>query len=177
MPLDLSEIDPPVWRVLIQDTAYGPYTFGQMQSFIGEGRIGLQTKISKGDVAPFVDAETVQELQPALREKALTKPKRRESDQSDTPQNYIIVSRLTGAGENSLVQSLNTFGSFGEAMPGVYVLRSKTKLSVIQQRLQTLTQERDRILIVNATTNRLGWFNLGPEADVHLRSVWDKKLD
>lgn len=107
----------------------------------------------------------------------MVKPKRRKNDQGNSPHNYIIVSKLTGAGESKLVHALNTFGSFGEAMPGVFVLRSNTKLSVIQKNLHDLTQERDKILIVDATANRLGWFNLGPEADVHLKSVWDKKLD
>ncbi len=177
MTLDLSQVDPPIWRVLIKDTAYGPYTLGQMQSFVEEGRIGLQTKVAKGDGEPFIAAETIQDLQDALRKKHLHQPKRRASDRTEAPHNYIIISRLTGMGETGLLQRLNTFGSFGQAMTGVYVLRSSTKLSVIQQTLQQATTARDEVLIVDATANRLGWFNLGPEADIHLRSVWDKKID
>lgn len=176
MTLDLNQIDPPLWRVLIKDTAYGPYTFGQMQAFIDEGRINLQTKIAKGDGAPFMEAETQIELQAALRKKYLTKQKRRASDQSDKPHNYIIISRLTGMGAAEFMKQLNTVGSFGEAMAGVYVLRSQIKLSALQKRLQSLTTARDEVLIVDATSNRLGWFNLGPESDVHLRSVWDKDI-
>lgn len=177
MTLDLSQVDPPIWRVLIKDTAYGPYTLGQMQSFISEGRIGLQTKVAKGDGEQFVAAEMVKDLQESLRQKHLKHPKSRTSDKTETPHNYIIISRLTGTGEASLLQRLNTFGSFGQAMPGVYVLRSKAKLSVIQQTLQRATTARDELLIVDATANRLGWFNLGPEADVHLRSIWDKQIN
>lgn len=177
MTLDLSEIDPPVWRVLIENTAYGPYTFGQVQSYINEGRIGLHSKIAKGDNAAFVDAETLKELQPALRKKVLEQPKRRQGDQSGTPHNYTIISQLKGESETKLVQCLNAFGSFGEAMPGVYVLRSKAKLSTLQKGLKAATQSLDRVLIVNATMNKLGWFNLGPAADAHLRSIWDKDLD
>lgn len=176
MTLDLGEVDPPVWRVLINDTAYGPYTLGQMRSFISEGRIGLQTKVARGDGAPFITAETAIDLQEALREKILAQPKRRESDQDDSPNNYLIISRLSGMAQTGLMQLLNSFGNFGEALPGVYVLRSKTKLSSLQKALKQNTTERDKILIVNATTNRLGWFNLGPEADIHLRSVWDKDI-
>ena len=177
MTLDLSQVDPPVWRVLIKNTAYGPYTLGQMQSFVEEGRIALQTKVAKGDGEPFVAAETIRELQDALRKKHLSQPKRRASDQTEAPHNFIIISRLTGMGEDSLIKRLNTLGSFGIAMTGVYVLRSSTKLSVLQNALQQVTGARDEVLIVDATADRLGWFNLGPEADVHLRSVWDKKVD
>lgn len=177
MTLDLSKIDPPIWRVLIQSTAYGPYTLGQLQGFVTEGRIGLQTKIARGDGAAFVAAETLPELQPALRAKLNAKPTRRAEDQAETPHNYIIISRLTGVGQEVIIRQLNQLGSFGEAMPGVYVLRTKTKLSALQKSLNAVTTARDSVLIVDATSNRLGWFNLGPEADIHLRAVWDKKLE
>lgn len=173
--LDLSEVDPPIWRVLIKDTAYGPYTLGQLQGFIAEGRITLQTKIAKGDGAPFVEAETLPALQPALRTKMREARQSDEGDQGDKPHNYIIITRLAG-GDEPILHKINSLGSFGEAMPGVYVLRSKVKLSAIQQSLNSLAGERDRVLIVDATANRLGWFHLGPEADIHLRSVWDKKI-
>jgi len=110
----------------------------------------------------------------------VTKPRLRESDQADTPHNYIIIAKLSDLsdlGETNLTRCLNTLGRFGEAMPGVYVLQSTTKLSTIQKTLQTATTESDKVLVVDATANRLGWFNLGSEADIHLRSVWDKKLD
>ena len=32
--LELGEVDPPKWRVLVHGTTYGPYTLGQMQSFV-----------------------------------------------------------------------------------------------------------------------------------------------
>lgn len=177
MTLDLSQVDPPVWRVLIKNTAYGPYTLGQMQSFVGEGRIGLQTKVAKGDGEPFVAAETIRELQDALREKHISQPRGQADGKTEASHNFIIISRLAGMGEDNLVKRLNTLGSFGIAMTGVYVLRSSVKLSALQQALQQATGARDEVLIVDATADRLGWFNLGPEADVHLRSVWDKKDD
>ena len=175
--LDLSKIDPPVWRVLIQSTAYGPYTLGQLQGFIEDGRIGLQTKVAKGDGAAFVAAEIIPELQPALRKKLLSAKNKRQEEKPGTPHNFIIVTKLSGGhgASQALMQTINSFGSFGETMPGIFVLRSKAKLSTIQQRLNAAVSARDRVLIVDATSNRLGWFNLGPEADVHLRSIWDKK--
>jgi len=174
--LDLSKVDPPVWRVLIKSTAYGPYTLGQLQGFIEDGRIGLQTKVAKGDGAAFIAAETIPELQPALRKKFINARNKGEEDRPDTPHNYIIITKLSGGdgASQALMQAINSFGSFGEAMPGIFVLRSKVKLSTIQKALNAAVSSKDRVLIVDATSNRLGWFNLGPEADVHLRSIWDK---
>ena len=171
--LDLSEVDPPIWRVLIQNTAYGPYTLGQMAAFIAEGRVGLHTKVAKGDGAAFVDAETVSSLQPALREKMSSQDSAAPEDDGE-PHNYLVITRLSAGGNDTLMHTLNNLGSFGEAMPGVYVLRSASRLAKIQSMLRKLTGARDKVLIVDASTNRLGWFNLGPEADVHLRSIWEK---
>lgn len=177
MTLDLGEVDPPIWRVLIKETVYGPYTLGQLQAFVSEDRIIPQTRLARGDGAPFVAAETIRELRASLYEKYFAKPKTEDSPKANAAHNYIIISRLNGTGESTLVRHLNTLGSFGEAMPGVYVLRSLIKLSALQKNLKALTHESDKLLIVDASSNRLGWFNLGPEADIHLSAIWDKKMD
>lgn len=169
--LDLSKIDPPKWRILIGETAYGPYTLGQLQGFIGEGRIALQTKISSGDGKAFAAAETYPALQPALREKWKRSEPVKSSE--DTSHNYLVVARFTVEGDRSVVQALNNLGTFGEAMPGVFILRSKQRLAAVQKALRTHLGTHDQLLVVDATTNRLAWFNLGPEADVHLKTTWD----
>ena len=54
--LNLSEIYPPVWRVLVKGSVYGPYTLGQMQTFISDRRIGPGTQIAEGDGGAFLPA-------------------------------------------------------------------------------------------------------------------------
>ena len=174
--LDLGRVDPPVWRVLIKDVAYGPYTLGQMQAFIDEGRVGMQTRVAKGEHAPIVAAESAKELQPALRKKYVSRPTA-DDDHSEAPRNYVVIAQLAGSTNDELARQLNAYGSFGETLPGVYLLRSRTRLSLIQKGLQSITNIRDRVLIVDATNDRLGWFNLGPESDVYMRTIWDKKID
>ena len=174
--LDLGRVDPPVWRVVINDTAYGPYTLGQMQAFIDEGRIGLRTKVTSGEGSPIVAAETQKELQAALRKKYISKAAPQDDSKAATPHNYVVIAQLSGSSEDALIRKLNSFGSFGEALPGVFVLRSTASLSLIQKSLKETTDIRDRVIIVDASNNRLGWFNLGPESDVHLKTIWDKKI-
>ncbi len=168
-PLDLNEVDPPVWRVLVSGTAYGPYTFGQIQTFIHEGRIASGTKVAEGDGAAFIPASDVPALASAFGMAV-------RSDRAEEPANFIIVTRLAGSAERAVTQALNELGAFGEAIPGVYLLRSHARLSRIRDRLQTLTDLQDKVLIVDATHDRLAWFNLGPEADIHIHAVWDKDV-
>lgn len=171
-PLNLADIDPPLWRVIVEDTAYGPYTLGQLQSFIGEGRLGPASLVAKGDGAPILEARNVPELDAKFSHHS--RDRMEKTPQNEQTCNYLIVTRLSGAEEASLVQALNSLGNFGGAMPGAYVLSSTSKLAAVQKRLSEAVGTLDQVLIVNATTNRLGWFNLGPEADIHLRAIWNR---
>lgn len=167
--LDLARIDPPAWRILIGETVYGPYTLGQLQGFVAEGRIALTTKIAEGDGAPFIPAERHGALQGALRDKwkdATRQPR------TEGAHNYLIITRFSTESDTVIVQALNGLGTFGEAMPGVFILSSEARLSTLQTTLRARLGSTDQLLIVDATDNRLGWFNLGPEADVQLKSIW-----
>jgi len=54
--LDLGRIDPPIWRILVADVVYGPYTMGQMQSFLRESRLSPQSIVAMGDGGAFKPA-------------------------------------------------------------------------------------------------------------------------
>lgn len=173
-PIDLGQLDPPRWRVLVKNVAYGPYTLGQIKAFIAEGRVSLNSKLADGDGAPFQQAADIALLGREFEAKA-TKA-RATATETPIPQNYLIVCRLSQTPEARFVSAMNTLGNFGEAMPSVYLLRSTLKLAAVQQSLREIVSDSDQVVIVNATMNRLGWFNLGMEADVHVRSIWDKPV-
>lgn len=169
-PLDLSVIDPPVWHVMVSETSYGPYTLGQMKGFIGEGRVSAITKVAMGDGGAFLPAGDTPELLSGFGEAV-------REDRADEPANYVVITRIEGSAQRAIGQALNELGSFGEALPGVYLLRSSARLSRIRNRLQSLTDLRDKVMIVDASHNRLAWFNLGPEADIHVHAVWEKDFE
>ena len=92
---------------------------------------------------------------------------------NDTLSNFVIIAHLL-EGDRDLIELLNQIGSFGEAMPGVFLLRSRFKLSEIQSELRTITSLEEKIMIVDASHNRLAWLGLGADANVHMKSIWDK---
>ena len=166
-PLNLSAVDPPVWHVMVSDTSYGPYTLGQMKSFISEGRISATTRVAKGDGGAFRPAAQVAELLSGFGEAVRT-------DFGEEPANFVIITRIQGSAENAIGHALNELGTYGQVMPGIYLLRSRARLSRIRDRLQSLTGTRDKVMIVDASNDRLAWFHLGPETDVHVHAVWDR---
>ncbi|WP_018147950.1 DUF4339 domain-containing protein [Henriciella marina] len=172
--LDLSEIDPPEWRVLVNDNVYGPYTLGQMQGFIRERRIGAGTQVAEGDGGAFIPAQEHQPLVQSL--KASLRPSV-DAEAAGEPSNYLIIAKLTGTGEMQLISAINRLGKFAEIMPGVWALRSTVKQAKLRDRLKQTVTSSDQVMIANASSGRLAWLNLGPEADVHIRRVWDANVD
>lgn len=169
--LNLSEIDPPQWRVLVSGTVYGPYTMGQVQGFVRERRIGANTKVAEGDGGAFRMAAEHAALTPLFGTGAETG-----SAEPGEPANYLIIARLAGTGEMQLISALNRLGRFAEVMPGVWALRSTARQARVRERLQATVAPGDQVMIANASTGRLAWLNLGPEADVHIRRIWDAEI-
>lgn len=170
--LKLGDIDPPRWRVLVNGTTYGPYTLGQMQGFVRERRIGPGTLVSGRQDSDFTAASE----HDAMRSMFET-GQGGESEDVQAPSNYLIVARLTGTGVMQFIGALNRLGKFAEVMPGVWTLRTKARQSRVRDRLQATIASGEQVMIANATTGRLAWLNLGPEADVHIRRVWDAPID
>ena len=170
--LNLSNVDPAQWRVLVNGSVYGPYTLGQMYAFIRDRRVGPKTQVSYGDEGDFVSANQQRMLAEALH----VEHSRPETDEVETF-NYLIIAKLTGTGEMQLVSAINRLGSFAEVMSGVWALRSKMKQNKLREKLQQTVSSADQVMVANASTGRLSWLNLGPEADIHIRRVWDADLD
>ncbi|WP_370235787.1 MULTISPECIES: hypothetical protein [Henriciella] len=169
--LDLSKVDPPQWRVLVHGSVYGPYTRGQMQAFIRERRIVEETKVACGDGGAFVLAREHEDLATAFAGLRATT-----SEAESEPSNYLIIARLASTGEMQMMSVLNRLGKFAEVMPGVWALRSTVRQARVRERIQAALGVADQVMIANATSGRLAWLNLGPEADIHIRNVWDAKI-
>lgn len=165
-----DQADLPRWRVLVQGTVYGPYTLSQVQTFVGERRIGANSRVAEGESNDFRAASEHAGLR-ALFETGETR-----ADAEDVAANYLVIAKLSGTGQMQLMGALNRLGKFAEVMPGVWALRSEAKQSRVRERLQATITTGDQVMIANASTGRLAWLNLGPEADVHIRRVWDADL-
>ena len=163
-PLDLSEVDPSIWRVLVSDEVYGPYTLGQIRQFIKEGRISARSKIAEGNNARFIQASDCAKLSLAFSIPSQDSPQAK-------PANLVVIAQLLDD-DRALVGALNQLGSFGEAMPGVFLLKSSIRLSEIHTRLSAAITEGEKIMVVDASNDRLAWLGLGSDADEHVHAVW-----
>lgn len=176
-PLDLAAVDPAIWYVFVKDTVYGPYTLGQLQGFVAEGRVTQNSLVSKGDSQKPQRASKMAELQAAFIERARSEAPEAPAAPSGPASNYVIVTQLDRTSDVDLIICMNGLGEFASVFPGTFILSSTYRLRDIQRALHEATTLDDQIMIVNASSGRLGWLNIGTDTDIHLREIWAKADD
>jgi hypothetical protein len=173
--LDLAELDPPVWHVMAQGIAHGPFTLGQLQAFADTGRINALTRISSGDGEPFLPALDHAPLRPRIEAWLAARSVRRAE-----ASNFVIVSGPdAGSGTQrpfALGTALNQLGRFAEPMPGTFVLRSNRPLADVRRALLAAAPEGTQLLILESRDARLGWSGLSAPGADSVRAVWDAPI-
>ena len=164
--LDLSEVDPQVWRVTAGETVYGPYTLGQVRAFVAEGRVAAHSLVSEGTGGFRPAAEMA-----ALRDLFVGDPAATEPVAREEPSNMLVVIQATDT-RAGLVEALSAFGPFVEAMAGTLLLKTTERLAVVRAALETVAAPGDRVVIVDATANRIAWIGMEPVEDRAVREVW-----
>ncbi len=175
-PLDLSKLDPMVWRILSRGEAHGPYNLAQVRSYIENGRIGPGTRISANQDAPFLPALHQPQLAPVFEQlNAMRIAERAKAS------NFVIVirSELDDLNEARAHASkaLNTVGKFAETMPGVYILRAAIRVNQLRTALTKDSDSPFQMMIAEAPDGRLGWHGLDSTMDSRLRNIWNAPLE
>ena len=168
--LDLSSIDPPIWRIMVEGAVYGPYTFGQLQSFAAEGRLNETSKVANGDGGAFLIARSHAELASLFQ----AQPSETAPVEHEESSNYFLTVQTDGDGRRAVIMFLNEVGTFSELMPDSFILTSTQTIVELRAQLSTVLAERGRCVIVNARTGQLAWMGLKPDADAHAKLIWKR---
>jgi hypothetical protein len=94
-----------------------------------------------------------------------------------TGANFVIVTDLKGTGSGHLQAAINKLGDNYRVTPSVWVLRSELPAGSIRNELTPALGRYDSLFVVDTTQNRTAWFNLGPDADAHIRKIWVRDAD
>jgi hypothetical protein len=63
-------------------------------------------------------------------------------------------------------------GPFAPIGPGAWIVRSRMTAGQIRNRLTPHLGRGDRCTVIDASRDRMAWFNLGPEVEINLREIW-----
>lgn len=157
------------WWVQVRGRAFGPYSLQQMARFLSEGRVRPNTMVSEKPDAEWTEAHRVTALR-GLRAPAPS------NDAHIEATNAFIHAEIVSGSFNAFTAALEGMGSVCELAPGLWLVRTKFSAGVIRNTLSQTLERGDRFVVIDASRDRLAWFNLGPEVDVRISKTWNGPL-
>jgi hypothetical protein len=173
MPLDGTH---ETWWVQAQGRAYGPYTRTQIARFIGEGRVSAATLVSNSDRGEWREARNTPSIAAALADDRTNFKPAPGKPAEAAEANVIIYGQMMGGTQRAFEQEMRCLGACVEVTEGFYILRTRHTAGAIRNALSQALSRGDKFIVVDATRERLAWFNLGPEVDVKIRDVWNAAI-
>ena len=172
--LNLADLDPPVWHIMGQGKAHGPFTLGQLQAFADAGKINPLTRISAGNGEPFLPALDHALLRPRIETFLETRAARRAE-----ASNFVIISGPDAGTDrrHAIGAALNALGRFAEPMPGTFILRSGRALADVRRALTAAAPEGTQLVIFESRDARLSWSGLSVQSADSVRAVWDAPVN
>lgn len=156
------------WWVQIRGRAFGPYTIEQMASFLVEGRVRPTTMVSDNGKDNWTEARRVMAL------RGLRKPAA--ANDAVEAANVFVHAEICSGSWMAFMAALESMGYVCDLGPGFWLLRTRFTSGVIRNTLSQTLERSDRVVVIDATRDRLAWFNLGPEIDVRIGRVWNGPL-
>jgi hypothetical protein len=156
------------WWVQVRGRKFGPYTIEQMARFLSEGRVRPTTMVSADGETEWLEARRVM----ALRGLRTPTP----ANDAIEAANVFVHAEIVSGSWNGFMAALESMGTVCDLAPGLWLVRTKFSAGVVRNTLSQTLERGDRFVVVDATRDRLAWFNLGPETDVRIAKVWNGPL-
>jgi hypothetical protein len=154
------------WWVRVSGKAYGPYSKAQLASFFAEGRVKPTTQVSDSPDGAWVEARRVI---------GLMGPTHVVGAEQEAANVFVHAEIFSGA-YGAFAAALEGMGAVCSLSPHLWLLRTPYSVGVIRNKLSQTLERGDRFVVIDASRDRLAWFNLGPEVDVRIGKVWNAPL-
>jgi hypothetical protein len=170
-----------MWRIEAEGRVYGPYSFAQMTEFAAQGRLSAASRVSDQADGGFRRAREVAQLQPlfaATQIKAQAPAPALAPSPTAAPEeaNVLVFVEAHTLSHDALEDTLASLGLAVPVAQGLWLMRTRHTSSVIRNMVSQKLKAGDRLFVLDATRDKLAWFNLGPVADVRVREVWNAAL-
>lgn len=151
------------WWVQIRGRAFGPYSIERMAQFMSEGRIKPTTMVTDKPEGAWTEARRIMSL------RGLRTP----TPANDVAANVIVHAEIASGAHTAFVAAIEGLGHICDLANGLWLLRTRHSAGTIRNTLSQTLEHGDRFIVVDATRDRLAWFNLGPDVDVRIAKVWN----
>jgi hypothetical protein len=171
----INQEAPASWWVQVRGQAYGPYSQAQLIRYIGEGRVRPNSPVAQAQNGAknhnWIEARSVDALMAPFRATSFASSK-----QNDEAANLFVHADLISGSHNVFIAALEGFGALCQLTPSLWLVRTTHGVGVIRNALSQTLERGDRFVVIDASRDRLAWFNLGPEFDVKIKDVWNAPL-
>ena len=157
------------WWVQVRGKAFGPYALDQMARFVAEGRVRPTTLVADNPDGAWLEARRVLAL------RGLRAPTTGQ-DRPVEAANVFVHAEIVSGSWNAFMAALEGMGAVCDLAPGLWLVRTRYSAGVVRNTLSQTLERGDRFVVIDATRDRLAWFNLGPEVDVRIGKVWNGPL-
>lgn len=165
------------WWVQAKGAAYGPYTRAQLERFVGEGRVRAATLISTRRDGGWREAQRAPEFAGLFAAPAPAPAAGFAPGKAGEPANLFVFTEIHSGAWMQFMAALEAMGRVAELAPGFWLLRTRLSSGAVRNALSQTLASGDRFVVVDATRDRLAWFNMGPGPEVAIREVWNGDLD
>ena len=86
--------------------------------------------------------------------------------------NFVLIFDVKSRGHGRLEEDIMGMGKAVKILPGIWLLHGPYTAGSIRNQLLHHFGTLDSFFIVDATRDKLAWFNFGPEVDSLVRNVW-----
>lgn len=182
-PRYASEALNSTWRINVIGQVYGPYTGHQIRSFAREGRLAPHSIVQAGEMGPWITAID----DPVLGQLFVPEPVKKSvqpvaaagvgAPAAAPESNFVVVTELRGTGTGAIQSVISKLGEAYRLSSSVWLLRSSRTAAAIRNELTPCMGRSDTLFVVDTNQSKTAWFNLGPEADAHIRKVWKREAE
>lgn len=165
------------WWVQVRGQAYGPYSEIQMAAFVKEGRVKPSTLVSAAADGAWRQASTVDGVRDFFRAERSFAESAPASAAAEKPgadiANMFVFAEIFSGATMKFLAALEGMGLVVDMAPNLWLIRTRYSVGAIRNALSQTLETGDRFIVVDASRDRLAWFNLGPETDVRIKGVWN----
>lgn len=193
---------PDQWYVQFDGLSYGPFTHGQMQEFVSEGRVISDSLITPDPSRGYFQAQafpiftqwtnaaqtapqqmiaqpvTGQTPQMQVRAEqpvpvAMGQSYSNATLQAPSPTVLLVMAEIRSAQGMPFLQTLQTHGPAQRIGDTVWLLRSAISADALRTSLSRTLSKQDRLFILDSFHNKTAWYNIGADMDQRIRELWN----
>jgi len=166
---------PRQWFVQVDGQAYGPFDDQTLWHYMTEGRVSAQSLVSQDQNTGYRPVSADPALMNWLHQ-ASSAPKPSPKPQAP-PTVFMIMAEIRSGRGMDFMQNLQSLGPTQRLGTTVWLLQAQIDVKTLRDILSQPLGADDRVFVLDSFANQTAWFNLSPEMDGQIASMWDIQRD